>query len=78
MPKKHFFITANRAFLLCTLMFGAGCSDEKKPEAVSEQQAIESENAYLLERTPEQVNKALRFLEIAEKMGKRGKCSVSH
>ena len=77
MPKKHFFITANRAFLLCTLMFGAGCSDEKKPEAVSEQQAIESENAYLLERTPEQVNKALRFLEIAEKMGKRGEYALS-
>ena len=77
MQRKHLFITASGACLLCTLMFVASCSDEKKQEAVSEQRSIESENAYLVKEAPAQINKAQRFFEIAEKMEKKGEYALS-
>ena len=57
MQRKHLFITASGACLLCTLMFVASSFDEKKQEAVSEQRSIEGKNADLVE-APAQINKA--------------------
>ena len=77
MQKKHLFITASGACLLCTLMFVSRGFDEKKQEAVSEQRSIESENADLIKEAPTQINKAQRFFEIAEKMEKKGEYALS-
>lgn len=70
MSKKYLFFSS--AYLLGTLIFMQGCVTGKNPEVVSIQESIESENAYLWKNAPEQVNKAKRFLEIAENMEKRG------